>query len=768
MVTGFFSRTISLVVAVTVLSRCIDGYQSRVSSIIRMNHRHTQQNPLQLGASTEAEFSVSQMPSRDEFSAYFEKTVESGAEMRLDQIMGYTSVAKLLSDGTVLPQDLNNLWISAVGDAAGLNVDEGYELICMINDLPDPEDAEFYDKEFKKLTGNAEGAKLPFFKFLNWGDVQDMMNEGVMSMEEVSQIWRDNAGDLNSSIDRITFGKINFALDDAIETKEMADEDRASGVADKTPSEGNKQSSSSTNPVSVKDTAAAAAADTIDMTNLDVWGPAFDPVTAFDPENMEEITAFYAQVAGDLDKKMTFDMFKSWDDVKELLDEKIMTPKILEMTWEEAAKGAAVIDFDTFLRLNVKLDLVMDELEAAAAAGGGVDEAENFYRAEFKSISGGGNLIRLDMLLEWKEVKELIDDGSVSKKQIERMFEGMPKEPMGIPANVLGINEDTFVAFNGMLDVVLDASGEGAGVGGPGVTPSLLVSEPARPMPTHSELKLGDLSVPEGASSVTGLLEDNPNSGLSQDELNQMETLDKADNMLTGGDFGDFDRLIDDVDDPRLAALREKNAGMQQIQGELGEIIDELVSMCKVQTRCGLDKPEEEDQARMRDLVQNIVEKSGPVAARDVDDLRKTINGKWRLLYTNSEMFSFYNGVTGFANVFPTTKFEDLSMQYISDGYISESRYCETLSSPLGEIPCTVFSNWEVVKEMSFMTNANSVVLRNYCSKVTAGPMEYVAEENWKSLRTMSMNELIYIDDKIKIMRNTGALRIFFVYLKED
>ena len=42
---------------------------------------------------------------------------------------------------------------------------------------------------------------------------------------------------------------------------------------------------------------------------------------------------------------------------------------------------------------------------------------------------------------------------------------------------------------------------------------------------------------------------------------------------------------------------------------------------------------------------------------------------------------------------------------------------------------------------MSFMTNANSVVLRNYCSKV-AGPMEYLAE-SWKSLRTMSMNELI-------------------------
>jgi hypothetical protein len=31
----------------------------------------------------------------------------------------------------------------------------------------------------------------------------------------------------------------------------------------------------------------------------------------------------------------------------------------------------------------------------------------------------------------------------------------------------------------------------------------------------------------------------------------------------------------------------------------------------------------------------------------------------------------------------------------------------------------------------------------------------------------MSMNELVYVDDKVKIMRNSGALRIFFVYERE-
>ena len=81
-----------------------------------------------------------------------------------------------------------------------------------------------------------EGAKLPFFKFINWGDVQDMMNEGVLSMEEVTQIWRDNAGDLNARIDRALFGKINLAMDDAIETKEIAEEEGGAMPQPLTPS----------------------------------------------------------------------------------------------------------------------------------------------------------------------------------------------------------------------------------------------------------------------------------------------------------------------------------------------------------------------------------------------------------------------------------------------------------------------------------------------------------------------------------------------------
>ena len=213
-------------------------------------------------------------------------------------------------------------------------------------------------------------------------------------MEEITQIWRDTVGDLNTSIDRKTFGKINLALDDAIETKELAQEETgaAGDPRNSTPPAASSHPAPTSSSID-----SSLDTETIDVTNLDVWGPEFDPMTAFDSTNIEEITAYFVKAAGGLDKMMNFDMFCEWEDVKELLDEQVMTPKILEATWKEATKGKAYISYDTFLRLNVKLDLVMDDLEAAEGGGGysdkkevEIDEAESFYRSEFKNSLAEG------------------------------------------------------------------------------------------------------------------------------------------------------------------------------------------------------------------------------------------------------------------------------------------------------------------------------------------------------------------------------------------
>lgn len=685
-----------------------------------------------------------QGPSRSAFEAFYVSVVHPGSEITAEQMVKYPVIADMLKKKMVYNEDIDELWRSAVGDAQGLNAQEAYELLCMISDLPEPEDTEFLDAEFKKLVGASAtaGGKLPFFKFLNWEDVQDMMTEEALSMEEISQIWRDVAGDLNTPIDRATFSILNNALDDAIDAKE---EEGGEG------------------------------GDDVDLTDVDVWSPDFDPTEVFEPEMLEEITSFF--IKSSPRGQLTFSKFLEWEELSDMFSEGL-TKEALQRLWTQAcSKGKGVssissgepapsINLDSFIRLNVALDLLLDDLEqqgsSTKSSSSAAASAESFYRSEFRRMVGGGSLLRLDMLLEWKEMAELIDDKVVTEKQIEAMWEGLPKEPMGIPATTVGITENTFVAFNAMLDNMLDVtsspSGDAVGSSSKAATPSLLVSEPARPMPKQAEMRMGELGDAQSSEATTGL---------SESELEMMQVLDKADNMLNSGSYGDFDQLIGDINDPRLEALRDKAATADRVKGQLRDVLGELLDLTRKQSRCGLDPPDEETAARIRDLIQAVIEKAPKAASRDITETRNAINGKWHLLYTNSEMFSFYNGVTGFANVFPTSKFADLSTFYSSDGYLSESKYLEKLTTPLGSVDATVFATWEVVKEMSFMTNENSVVVRNYCTKVTAGPMEYLAEENWKSLRTMSMNELVYVDDKVKIMRNSGALRIFFVYERE-
>jgi hypothetical protein len=94
----------------------------------------------------------------------------------------------------------------------------------MVSDLPDPEEADFLDQEFEKLTlGKGE---LSFYSFLAWDDVKDILEDEALSMEQITTIWRKTAGDLNKKINRKIFGAINRAIDDTLDQPD--DEEGAS------------------------------------------------------------------------------------------------------------------------------------------------------------------------------------------------------------------------------------------------------------------------------------------------------------------------------------------------------------------------------------------------------------------------------------------------------------------------------------------------------------------------------------------------------------
>ena len=191
------------------------------SNLVRNNLllRSSESSETEIDMTADIEYTKG-MPDKAAFGLYYRKNVPFGSELTLPLFSGYSSVEQLLLDGLILPEDVNDLWLSAVGDATGLNEEESYEMLCMVLDLPDPDDIKYLDEEFETLA--AGKPTLSFMKFLSMTDVQDMMTSEVLDMEEITEIWRSVAGDLNKSVDRKLFGKLNVALDDFIDAKEEA------------------------------------------------------------------------------------------------------------------------------------------------------------------------------------------------------------------------------------------------------------------------------------------------------------------------------------------------------------------------------------------------------------------------------------------------------------------------------------------------------------------------------------------------------------------
>ena len=124
-----------------------------------------------LGGDYEADMVTDKgMPDKLAFHDFYVRTVKPGAEITLEQFITYDKVDVLLADQVILSEDVEDMWISAVGDAEGLNEEECYEMLCMVIDLPDPDDMKYLDEEFQKLGGDKN--TVTFTKFLTMEDVQ--------------------------------------------------------------------------------------------------------------------------------------------------------------------------------------------------------------------------------------------------------------------------------------------------------------------------------------------------------------------------------------------------------------------------------------------------------------------------------------------------------------------------------------------------------------------------------------------------------------------
>lgn len=359
-----------------------------------------------------------------------------------------------------------------------------FQLGCSTQD----EDLRILEQQFSQLAKNKDS--LTFKTFFSWDEIQALLAEDLFAKEEIQDMWNEVVGDIKKTCSLEQFIEINRIIDDELDIDADEEDDDADNNDD-------------------NDTTDSGEYDGSGQAHLraNVWSEEYDPRADLIPEFYEYLKSFFDARA--VRGQLNYTSLTGWTDVTELLEEGNIDLAILDDLWGEAcerkelsfdtdavASRAAggdkyksrTISFDTFLRLNVRLNEVVEEVDAAIE---GLDDAdyEQYYRTEFRQLTGtdlivgtekgtdtGPVYLSLKKLLAWPDLKEAMQDFSLKKDDIVKIWDELKLTPFreAAPApkkgfatkgdatgsgggglETVGIDENEFVNFNYLLDEYL-------------------------------------------------------------------------------------------------------------------------------------------------------------------------------------------------------------------------------------------------------------------------------------------------------------------------
>ena len=297
------------------------------------------------------------------------------------------------------------------------------------------EDTKFLQQEFAALLQPGE-SKLSYPRFMEWEEIQAILADGLCTPKELDEMWTTAVKSKKESVDFAKFLEINRVLDDMFEYEEEG-------------GEGEEEED-----------------------DFDVWDPEFRPQDVLEPEFLAHLKQFYEAHAT---VGLSFEAFSQWDDVKQMLDDGEIDHGCLSDLWAEtlietnkntdaSAKRSTSIDLDSFLRLNIRLDQVLDEV-AEALDGLSDEQVEAYYRKEFEDLTskspGAGGLLSYREVMDWADMREMLSTGIISQEAVDRMWAALPKQPLrqkskgfgdDADKNREGIAMEAFLALNNAIE----------------------------------------------------------------------------------------------------------------------------------------------------------------------------------------------------------------------------------------------------------------------------------------------------------------------------
>jgi len=321
-------------------------------------------------------------------------------------------------------------------------------------------DLKYLEEAFIELQRKGSKNKVSFSSFLEWEEIQALLTDEQTTVDELQKLWT-SAGGVESTNDGLNFNNfvaINRALDDLFEYEDEEEYGEGEGEGDDEEMEG--------------------------FEGLDVWSRDLDPTEVLEPEFVTHLKRFYdAHASKSPPFGLSYSVFSTWDEVRQMLSQGEVDVACLEELWAETLFETAKnfpelakqtqnnIDFDTFLRLNIRLEQILDELQEALESLSDED-VEAYYRKEFASLTqrSGGDLLSYKDLMEWPDMQEMLQHGVLKQDDVDRMWNALPKQNLGAfykkkgfgVQQSDGINVEAFLALN----QAIEDEGESEVVGG--------------------------------------------------------------------------------------------------------------------------------------------------------------------------------------------------------------------------------------------------------------------------------------------------------------
>jgi hypothetical protein len=420
-----------------------------------------------------------------------------------------------------------------------------------------------------------------------------------------------------------------------------------------------------------------------------------------EPSDDKALQVLFDQYCGS-SSKLTFEALTSIPTFEDMLENGDLEEQELKGFWSAAISKPddGAIDFAAFATIYRSVDELFeddgDDSDAvvntasdstSSSTAGETDETQ--LAAAFDTLSDDNMLLSKEALQEWDEIKQLVNENLLGQNELDSLW----KQAAGDKST---IDSKGFLDFNSALDELFEAEEGEADATAPNPAAGMMVEgDDLDPEEIFNMLAEKDMLVGFEDLKRWGELQEILDEGeLLPNELQSMfETVSKSTDITTKLDQNGFvtlynaidslfevdegedqeDSVVMDIPESTVAEFSSTSAPTSSDTKQ--KLVDLLDSMAvndneddkqdadeegEAALPCGLTC-DEKTEAAVAELVGALeTEASNMILASGFSMSETDLTGEWDLMFTNSGMMKFNQGLSGLGGSVPNGKFSGL------------------------------------------------------------------------------------------------------------